>query len=98
MCYHATTIFRSALCERMPVLDESAYSVRRAGSLPAAASSSQGSAVALPNGVAKPSATPLVDLLDFSSDDAPVPAPSQSNDFLHDLLGVDLSSGLSEAG
>lgn len=89
---------RSALCERMPVLDESTYSVRRAGSLPAAASFSQGSAVTLPNGVAKPSATPLVDLLDLSSDDAPVPAPSQGNDFLHDLLGVDLSTGLSQAG
>ncbi|KAL8157124.1 AP-1 complex subunit gamma-2-like [Apium graveolens] len=89
---------RSALCERMPVLDESSYSIRRAGSLPAVASSLQGSAVTLPNGVAKPSAAPLVDLLDLSSDDAPVPAPSQGNDFLHDLLGVDLSSGLSQAG
>lgn len=82
----------------MPVLDESSYSVRKAGSLPVAASSSQVSAVTLPNGVAKTSATPLVDLLDLSSDDAPVPAPSQGNDFLHDLLGVDLSSGLSQAG
>lgn len=92
------TIFRSALCERMPVLDESTYSVRRAGSLPAAASSLQASAVTLSNGVTKPNAAPLVDLLDLSSDDAPVPNPSHGNDFLHDLLGVDLSSGLSQAG
>lgn len=93
--YYAT-IFRSALCERMPVLDESTYSVRRAGSLPAAASSLQGSAVTLSNGVAKPNATPLVDLLDLSSDDAPVPSSSGS-DFLHDLLG-DLSSDIPHAG
>ncbi|CAN1321053.1 AP-1 complex subunit gamma-2 [Linum perenne] len=91
---------RSALVERMPVLDEATFGGRRASSLPNTVSTSGGSAVKLPNGVAKPSAAPLVDLLDLSDD---VPAPSSSgNDFLQDLLGVDLapatqSEGTSEA-
>ncbi|CAN1321055.1 AP-1 complex subunit gamma-2 [Linum perenne] len=90
---------RSALVERMPVLDEATFGGRRASSLPNTVSTSGGSAVKLPNGVAKPSAAPLVDLLDLSDD---VPAPSSSgNDFLQDLLGVDLApatqSGTSEA-
>ncbi|KAL5762013.1 hypothetical protein ACOSP7_018277 [Xanthoceras sorbifolium] len=92
---------RSALVERMPVLDEATFSGRRAGSLPANVSSSSGGSLNLPNGVAKPAAAPLVDLLDLSSDDAPAPS-SSGGDFLQDLLGVDLSpasvpSGMSQA-
>ncbi|CAI0386420.1 unnamed protein product [Linum tenue] len=90
---------RSALVERMPVLDEASFGGRRASSLPNTVSTSNGTAVKLPNGVAKPSAAPLVDLLDLSDD---VPAPSSSGgDFLQDLLGVDLApatqSGTSQA-
>ncbi|KAK3223281.1 hypothetical protein Dsin_010306 [Dipteronia sinensis] len=81
---------RSALVERMPVLDEATFSGRRASSLPATVSSSSGASLNLPNGVAKPAAAPLVDLLDLSSDDAPA-ASSSGGDFLQDLLGVDLS-------
>ncbi|KAM7464608.1 hypothetical protein LguiA_032729 [Lonicera macranthoides] len=81
---------RSTLVERMPVLDEATYGRRRAGSLPAAVSTSQGGALSLPNGVAKTSAAPLVDLLDLSSDDMPAPSSSGGGDFLQDLLGVDL--------
>ncbi|KAL8142389.1 hypothetical protein V2J09_015421 [Rumex salicifolius] len=87
---------RASLLERMPVLDEATYSGRRTGSLPTTVSSSNGPSVSLPNGVAKPSAAPLVDLLDLSSDD--VPAPSSSGaDFLQDLLG-DLSIEPSQSG
>ncbi|KAF5945337.1 hypothetical protein HYC85_015565 [Camellia sinensis] len=88
---------RSLLVEKMPVLDEATYSGRRAGSLPATISTSNGAAINLPNGVAKPSAAPLVDLLDLSSDDAPVPS-SSGGDFLQDLLGVDLAPALSQLG
>ncbi|XP_028060452.1 AP-1 complex subunit gamma-2-like isoform X2 [Camellia sinensis] len=88
---------RSLLVEKMPVLDEATYSGRRAGSLPATVSTSNGAAINLPNGVAKPSAAPLVDLLDLSSDDAPVPS-SSGGDFLQDLLGVDLAPALSQLG
>uniref|UniRef100_A0A2P2ML32 AP-1 complex subunit gamma n=1 Tax=Rhizophora mucronata TaxID=61149 RepID=A0A2P2ML32_RHIMU len=79
---------RSALLERMPVLDEASFSGRRAGSLPATVSASSGASLNLPNGVMKPSPAPLADLLDLSDN---TPAPSSSGgDFLHDLLG-DLS-------
>lgn len=85
----------------MPVLDESTFIVKRAGSSQANIStekSSQqpptGTSLKLPNGVAKPAAAPLVDLLDLSSDDTPVSAPT-SNDFLHDLLGIDLTNSSS---
>lgn len=88
---------RSALVERMPVLDEATFSGRRAGSLPATISTSSGTSLNLPNGVAKPAAAPLVDLLDLSSVDAPVPSSSGS-DFLQDLLGVDLSSAPVQPG
>lgn len=81
----------------MPVLDEATYSGRRAGSLQATIHTSNGAAINLPNGVAKPTAAPLVDLLDLSSDDAPAPSSSGS-DFLHDLLGVDLSPAPSQSG
>ncbi|CAO2816563.1 unnamed protein product [Amaranthus hypochondriacus] len=88
---------RSTLVERMPVLDEATYSGRRSGSLPATVSSSNGPSVNLPNGVSKPAA-PLVDLLDLSSDDVPAPSSSGGGDFLHDLLGVDLSPVPSQPG
>ncbi|KAJ8451657.1 hypothetical protein Cgig2_018291 [Carnegiea gigantea] len=88
---------RSAVVERMPVLDEATYSGRRAGSLPTTASSSNGPSVNLPNGVSKPSAVPLVDLLDLSSDDVPAPS-SSGGDFLNDLLGIDLSPVPSQSG
>ncbi|XP_057948892.1 AP-1 complex subunit gamma-2-like isoform X1 [Malania oleifera] len=81
---------RSVLLERMPVLDEATYSGRRAGSLPSTVSTSSRASLNLPNGVAKPAAAPLVDLLDLSSDDAPAPS-SSGGDFLQDLLGVDIS-------
>lgn len=81
----------------MPVLDEATYSGRRAGSLPAAVSSSNVTSVNLPNGVSKPAA-PLVDLLDLSSDDVPAPSSSGGGDFLHDLLGVDLAPSPSQSG
>lgn len=88
---------RSALVERMPVLDEATYSGRRAGSLPAAVSTSQVSGPKLPNGVAKTAIAPLVDLLDLSSDDPPAPS-SSGGDFLQDLLGVDISPASSQSG
>lgn len=90
---------RSSLLERMPVLDEASYLVKRAASTQATISSVKPSAVApgdplkLPNGVAKPPQAPLADLLDLSSDDVPVTssAPAASpNDFLQDLLGIGL--------
>ncbi|KAJ6848970.1 AP-1 complex subunit gamma-2-like [Iris pallida] len=92
---------KSSLVERMPVLDESAYIGKRTGSSSSTLSSdkttttpSSGKSLNLPNGVAKPAAAPLVDLLDLSSDDTPVPS-SATTDFLHDLLGVDLTSSTS---
>ncbi|KAF8378312.1 hypothetical protein HHK36_029651 [Tetracentron sinense] len=88
---------RSALVERMPVLDETTYTGRRAGSLPATLSTSTGGSLNLPNGVAKPPVAPLVDLLDLSSDDTPVPS-SSGGDFLQDLLGVDLAPISSNSG
>ncbi|XP_010264821.1 PREDICTED: AP-1 complex subunit gamma-2-like [Nelumbo nucifera] len=81
---------RSALVERMPVLDEATYGGRRAGSLPTTVSTSKGASLNLPNGVTKPAAAPLIDLLDLGSDDAPAPS-SSAGDFLQDLLGVDLA-------
>ncbi|KAL0334179.1 UNVERIFIED_CONTAM: AP-1 complex subunit gamma-2 [Sesamum angustifolium] len=82
---------RSALVERMPVLDEATYSGRRAGSMPAAVSTSQQALPKIPNGVAKPASAALVDLLDLSSDADQAPS-SSGGDYLQDLLGVDLSS------
>lgn len=71
------------------MLDEATYSGRRAGSVPAVVSSSLGMPK-MANGVAKPTSAPLVDLLDLGSDDVAAPS-SSGGDFLHDLLGVDLS-------
>ncbi|CAD5315880.1 unnamed protein product [Arabidopsis thaliana] len=87
---------RSSLVERMPVLDEATFSGRRAGSLPASVSTSGKSPLGIPNGVAK-AAAPLVDLLDLGSDDTPAPT-SSSNNFLQDLLGVDLSQPSAQPG
>ena len=82
----------------MPVLDEAAYITKRAGSSQETLSAnktikptSSGTSLSVPNGVTKPPAAPLVDLLDLSADDAPIPSSSTS-DFLHDLLGLDLTS------
>ncbi|KAF8039447.1 hypothetical protein BT93_B1859 [Corymbia citriodora subsp. variegata] len=88
---------RSALVERMPVLDEATFSGRRAGSVPTTVSPSTGASLKVPNGVVKPTAAPLVDLLDLTSDDAPAPS-SSSGDFLHDILGVDLSPASGHSG
>ncbi|WOL12129.1 AP-1 complex subunit gamma-2-like [Canna indica] len=92
---------KSSLVERMPVLDESTYIAKRTSSSQAdivadksTQPSSAGTSLKLPNGVSKPAAAPLVDLLDLSSDDTPVPT-STSNDFLHDLLGIDLTNSSS---
>ncbi|GAB2280431.1 hypothetical protein Dimus_015063 [Dionaea muscipula] len=88
---------RSTLLERMPVLDEATYSGRRAGSLQQSVQNSNGPTVNLPNGVAKPAAVPVVDLLDLSSDDIPAPS-SSGTDILYNLLGVDLSPAPSQSG
>lgn len=61
--------------------------------MPAAVSTSQRALPKMPNGVAKPASAPFVDLLDLSSDITPEPS-SSGGDFLHDLLGVDLSPTL----
>ncbi|CAH2047534.1 unnamed protein product [Thlaspi arvense] len=87
---------RSSLVERMPVLDEATFSGRRAGSLPAAVSTSGKSPLSIPNGVAK-AAAPLVDLLDMSSDDSIAPTSSSAN-YLQDLLGVDLMQPSTQPG
>ncbi|XP_023643387.1 AP-1 complex subunit gamma-2 isoform X2 [Capsella rubella] len=85
---------RSSLVERMPVLDEATFSGRRAGSLPAAVSTSGKSSLSIPNGVAT---APLVDLLDLGSDDTPAPTSSGAN-FLQDLLGGDLMQPSAQPG
>ena len=89
--------YRSALVERMPVLDEATFSGRRAGSLLRDVSTSTGAPCNLPNGIAKPAAAPITDLLDLSSDDVPAPSSSGGN-FLQDLLGVDLSPASAPSG
>ncbi|XP_018440730.1 AP-1 complex subunit gamma-1 isoform X2 [Raphanus sativus] len=87
---------RSSLVERMPVLDEATFNVRRAGSLPASVSTMAKPSVSIPNGV---SAAPLVDLLDLDSDDIlAAPSSSAGADFLQDLLGVDLGSSSAQSG
>ncbi|PHT26579.1 AP-1 complex subunit gamma-2 [Capsicum baccatum] len=80
---------RSSLVERMPVLDEETFSGRRAGSVPAAVSTSQGVSVSLPNGSIKLSTAPVADLLDLTLDDAPA-SSSSGGVFLQDLLDVNL--------
>ncbi|EMS59884.1 AP-1 complex subunit gamma-2 [Triticum urartu] len=97
---------RSCLLERMPVLDEATYLVKRASATQATIPAYKPAAVTpgglkLPNGVAKPAAAPLVDLLDLSSDDAPVTSAASAttapSDFLQDLLGIG-GTNLSTAG
>lgn len=85
----------------MPVLDEASYLVKRAASSQAtvsltksAPSAASGGSLKVPNGAVKPPPAPLADLLDLSSDDAPVTtsAPSTApTDFLQDLLGIGLT-------
>ena len=91
---------RSSLLERMPVLDEASYLVKRATATQATISANKlaptvaPGGLKLPNGVAKPTSAPLADLLDLSSDDTPVTtsAPTTApNDFLQDLLGISLT-------
>ena len=48
------------------------------------------------NGVAK-AVSPIADLLNINSEDAPVPS-SSGGDLLHDLLGVDLSLPSQQSG
>ncbi|CAN6233035.1 unnamed protein product [Urochloa humidicola] len=88
---------RSSLLERMPVLDEATYLVKRATATQATISADKLAPAVTPgglklsNGVAKPPSAPLVDLLDLSSDDAPASTISSTttpNDFLQDLLGI----------
>ncbi|VAI62561.1 unnamed protein product [Triticum turgidum subsp. durum] len=88
---------RSSLLERMPVLDEATYLVKRASATQATIPAYKPAAVTpgglkLPNGVAKPAVAPLVDLLDLSSDDAPATSAASAttapSDFLQDLLGI----------
>ncbi|XP_023526575.1 AP-1 complex subunit gamma-2-like isoform X2 [Cucurbita pepo subsp. pepo] len=87
---------RSVLVERMPVLDEATFIGKRAGSMTGSVSTSNAAAINLPNGVSKSSA-PLVDLLDLSSDDVPVPS-SSGGGFIQDLLGLDLSAAPEKSG
>lgn len=88
---------RSSLVERMPVLDELTYIGRKDGSstdVPAVKPSKTtppGASLNFQNGVMKPPAASMGDLLDLSSDDVPATKPS-TNDFLQDLLGVDLGT------
>ncbi|KAG7592779.1 Gamma-adaptin ear (GAE) domain [Arabidopsis thaliana x Arabidopsis arenosa] len=89
---------RSSLVDRMPVLDEATFNVRRAGSFPASASTMAKPSVSLPNGVEKPVVAPLVDLLDLGSDDILATPSSSGPDFLQDLLGVDLGASSSQPG
>ncbi|PWA92212.1 adaptor protein complex AP-1, gamma subunit [Artemisia annua] len=87
---------RSALVERMPVLDEATYSRRRDGSLPVNVSTSDKNSLQNPNGVTKTFNAPLLDLLDLS--DEPAPPNSSGGDFLQDLLGGDILSSSSHTG
>ncbi|XP_062221646.1 AP-1 complex subunit gamma-2-like isoform X2 [Phragmites australis] len=89
---------RSSLLERMPVLDEASYLVKRAATTQATISSEKPApavtpgGLKLPNGVAKPTAAPLADLLDLNSDVAPATTAASTTTapsfFLQDLLGI----------
>ncbi|CAD6249064.1 unnamed protein product [Miscanthus lutarioriparius] len=92
---------RSSLLERMPVLDEASYLVKRATATQATIAADKlaptvtPGSLKLPNGVAKPTSAPLADLLDLSSDGAPastIASTTTPNDFLQDLLGIGVSS------
>ncbi|KAI0502440.1 hypothetical protein KFK09_017390 [Dendrobium nobile] len=85
---------QSSLVERMPVLDESTYVGRKATDVPAVKPSKanlSGTSLNLQNGVTKPPAASMGDLLDLSSDDVPA-TKSSTSDFLQDLLGIDLGT------
>ncbi|KAH9303769.1 hypothetical protein KI387_008173, partial [Taxus chinensis] len=91
---HKHENMKSTLVERMPVLDELAYTGKKAdnaGGVIATGSStkvtSSRTSTNLPNGVSKPPTNALMDLLDLSVDDTPSPSVS-SGDILQDLLGV----------
>ncbi|KAI3812107.1 hypothetical protein L1987_16812 [Smallanthus sonchifolius] len=87
---------RSALVERMPVLDEATFSGRKAGSILAATVSTSLNYV---NGVATSAAAPLVDLLDLGADEPAAAAPTFSGgNFLQDLLDVGTSPFPSQSG
>lgn len=94
---------KSSLVERMPVLDELTYIGRKVGSstdVPAVKTrktTPSGASLNLQNGVTKPPATSMGDLLDLSSDDVPS-TKSSTNDFLQDLLGVDLGTPVPSGG
>ncbi|PKU68383.1 AP-1 complex subunit gamma-2-like [Dendrobium catenatum] len=81
----------------MPVLDESTYVGRKDGSstyVPAVKPSKanlSGTSLNLQNGVTKPPAASMGDLLDLSSNDVPA-TKSSTSDFLQDLLGIDLGT------
>eukprot|EP00252_Welwitschia_mirabilis_P004363 TRINITY_DN1469_c0_g1_i6.p1 TRINITY_DN1469_c0_g1~~TRINITY_DN1469_c0_g1_i6.p1 ORF type:complete len:906 (+),score=208.03 TRINITY_DN1469_c0_g1_i6:268-2985(+) len=83
----------SDLVERMPVLDETAYSGKKTETMAATLNGenkrqvSSGTHENLPNGVSKEATNVLVDLLDLSGDDSNPPTVS-AGDFLHDLLGI----------
>nr|GEU67593.1 AP-1 complex subunit gamma-2-like isoform X1 [Tanacetum cinerariifolium] len=83
---------RSTLVERMPALDEATY--RRAGSIPVPDLTSK---VNLPNGGAKTTAAPLVDLLDLGVDEPAAPSSSGGN-FFQDLFDVGTPSSSSQSG
>ncbi|XP_020867764.1 uncharacterized protein LOC9326663 isoform X2 [Arabidopsis lyrata subsp. lyrata] len=82
---------RTSLVERMRVLDEATFNVRRAGSFPASMAKTS---VSLPNGGEKPA----VDLLELDSDDILAAHSSSGADFFQGLLGVDLGSSSSQSG
>ncbi|KAK9052101.1 hypothetical protein SSX86_028729 [Deinandra increscens subsp. villosa] len=86
---------RSALVERMPVLDEATFSGRKAGSILSAAVSASLSST---NGAATSTAAPLVDLLDLGADESAAAAPTSGANFLQDLLDVGTSSYSSQSG
>ncbi|KAK3159396.1 hypothetical protein QOZ80_2AG0149600 [Eleusine coracana subsp. coracana] len=98
---------RSSLLERMPVLDEASYLVKRATTTQATISADKLAPAITPgglklsNGVAKSTAAPLADLLDLSSDSAPATTVTSTatapSDFLQDLLGIG-GTNLSVAG
>ncbi|CAI9092868.1 OLC1v1028213C3 [Oldenlandia corymbosa var. corymbosa] len=84
---------RSTLVERMPVLDEDTFSGRRAGSVPAAVSTSKVAPLDLPNGGGKVIDAPLIDLLGFD-----VPEPTPDHDNHHNLINVNVSPTSSPPG
>lgn len=81
----------------MPALDESAYIGKRTSSSQVnvtAVKLTRPTPVAspsLPNGVAHAPINPLLDLLDLTPDDKPVPTLS-TNDIVQDLLGIGLGN------